>query len=217
MATTTTRVIAYTRVSSDEQATSGISLAAQESKLRAYCEALDLVLVGVEVDAGLSAKNLNRPALQRALAALKQGKADALLVVRLDRLTRSVRDLGTLLDDYFAGGKYGLISVGESVDTRSAAGRLVLNLLTSVAEWERQACGERTRAALGHKASLGEYVGGRVRYGYRISDDGIHLEPVEAEQVVIRAARELAAAGLSRRGIANTLAERGMLPRNGGT
>ncbi len=132
-----TRVIAYVRVSTDEQASGGHSIGAQKSKLRAYCEALDLVLVRVEIDAGASAKNLDRPALQRALSSLTKREADALLVVKLDRLTRSVRDLGTLIERYFAEGKSGLISVGESVDTRSAAGRLVLRLLTSVAEGER--------------------------------------------------------------------------------
>ena len=69
MTTTTTRVIGYVRVSTDQQADGGVSLAAQRAKLAAYCTALDLELVGVEEDAGLSAKTLARPGLQRALAA----------------------------------------------------------------------------------------------------------------------------------------------------
>ena len=123
-----TRVIGYVRVSTEGQADGGVSLDAQRAKLAAYCVALDLDLVCIEEDAGLSAKTLDRPALARALDALRAGRADALLVAKLDRLTRSVRDLGTLVDTYFAAGKWALLSVADSIDTRSAAGRLVLNV-----------------------------------------------------------------------------------------
>jgi site-specific DNA recombinase len=92
---------------------------------------------------------------------LKDGTAEALLVVKLDRLTRSVVDLGTLVDRYFAPGKAALLSVGEQIDTRSAAGRLVLNVLASVSQWEREAIGERTATAMQHKASQGEYTAGK--------------------------------------------------------
>ncbi len=85
----------------------------------------------IATDAGHSAKSLDRPGLQRALGMLKAGDAEALLVVKLDRLTRSVVDLGTLVDHYFAPGKAALLSVGEQIDTRSAAGRLVLNTAPS--------------------------------------------------------------------------------------
>lgn len=209
-----TRVIAYCRVSTDEQSSSGVSLAAQESKLRAYCEALDLVLVRVEVDPGASAKTLNRPALQRALASLRRGEADAILVTKLDRLTRSVRDLATLLEDYFAVGRAGLISIGESVDTRSAAGRLVLNVMTSVAQWEREAIGERTSTALQHLKAQGRRVGS-VAYGYALADDGASLVREEREQAVIERARNLRAAGLSLRAVAETLAYEGHVARTG--
>jgi DNA invertase Pin-like site-specific DNA recombinase len=111
------------------------------------------------VDAGESAKTLDRPGLQRALGTLKRGEADALLVVKLDRLTRSVVDLGSLVERYFAPGKAALLSVGEQIDTRSAAGRLVLNVLASVSQWEREAIAERTATAMQHKARQGEYAG----------------------------------------------------------
>ncbi len=136
-----TRTIAYLRVSSDKQADRGVSLDAQRAKLKAYAELYELDLVDVVVDAGLSAKSLDRPGLQRALGMLKAGDAEALLVVRLDRLTRSVVDLGTLVERYIAPGKAALLSVGEQIDTRSAAGRLVLNVLASVSQWEREAIG----------------------------------------------------------------------------
>ena len=154
-----TKVVAYIRVSTEGQAEGGVSLDAQRAKLEAYCTAMDLELVAVEVDAGVSAKTLRRPALQRALAALEAGRADGLLVAKLDRLTRSVRDLGELVERYFTA-RWSLLSVADSIDTRSAAGRLVLNVLASVAQWEREATAERTRDALAHLRAEGVQLGG---------------------------------------------------------
>ena len=132
-----------------------------ERSRAAYAQLYDLEVSEVIVDTGESAKSLDRPGLQRALAMLKAGEADALLVVKLDRLTRSVRDLGHLVEKYFAPGKAALLSVGEQIDTRSAAGRLVLNVLASVSQWEREAIGERTATAMQHKASQGDTPGDR--------------------------------------------------------
>ena len=210
-----TRAVAYVRVSTDKQAEHGVSLDAQRAKLEAYASLYDVDLVAVEVDAGVSAKSLDRPALDRALGMLRAGKADAILVVKLDRLTRSVRDLGDLVERYFASGRWALLSVGEQIDTRTAAGRLVLNVLASVAQWEREATGERTSAALAHMRSQGEYTGGEAPYGWRVAADGVHVEADAGEQGVIAAVAELRAAGLSLRAIAAALHERGMLPRSG--
>lgn len=152
-------------MSTDKQADRGVSLDAQRSKVTTYAELYDRELAQVIVDAGESAKHLDRPGLQRALGMLKGGEADALLVVKLDRLTRSVRDLGHLVDKYFAPGKAALLSVGEQIDTRSAAGRLVLNVLASVSQWER------TATATQHKAAQGKYTGGQAPYGRRVAAD----------------------------------------------
>src|ERR1700733_6604891 len=117
MSTARTRVIGYVRVSTEQQADGGVSLDAQRAKLTAYALAMDLDLLEVVVDAGASAKSLARPGLQRALAALDAGAADGLLVCKLDRLTRSVRDLGELVERYFAD-RFALLSVSDSIDTR---------------------------------------------------------------------------------------------------
>jgi DNA invertase Pin-like site-specific DNA recombinase len=130
-----TRTIAYLRVSTDKQADRGISLDAQRAKAEAYAQLYDLELVEVIVDAGYSAKTLERPGLQKALGMLRSGAADALLVAKLDRLTRSVVHLGELVETYFSEGEAALLSVGEQIDTRSAAGRLVLNILASVSHY----------------------------------------------------------------------------------
>lgn len=128
---------------------------------------MDLELVAIHEDAGRSAKTLHRPGLQAALNALAEGQADGLLVTKLDRLTRSVRDLAELLDLYFGESptrataitRFSLLSMGDSIDTRTAGGRLVLNVLTSVSQWEREAISERTKTAMAHLKSRGVRLG----------------------------------------------------------
>lgn len=208
-----TRVVGYVRVSTEKQADEGVSLDAQRAKITAYCVALDLDLVAIVEDAGASAKSLDRAGLQTALGMLTAGRADALLVVKLDRLTRSVCDLGHLVKKYFAT-RFSLLSMTDAIDTRTASGRLILNVLTSVAEWEREATAERTRDALRHKANNGEFCGGNAPYGYAVDNDG-KLVPNEAEQGVLSVVAELKAAGLSLRGIAAELDRAGLAPRSG--
>jgi len=90
---TMTKAIGYIRVSTDDQAESGLSLTHQRAKVEAYCIATDLSLVEVIEDAGESAKSMKRPGLQRAMESIRKGEAGALVILKLDRLTRSVRDL----------------------------------------------------------------------------------------------------------------------------
>ena len=147
-------VIGYIRVSTDRQAEQGVSLEAQEAKIRAMATVQGAELFEVIVDGGASAKNLNRPGLQRLLALVDSGKVKAVIVAKLDRLTRSVKDLSSLLELFEKGG-VALISVAESLDTASAAGRLVITIMAAVSQWEREAIGERTRDALRHKRTSG--------------------------------------------------------------
>jgi DNA invertase Pin-like site-specific DNA recombinase len=210
-APTSTRVICYVRVSSEKQADSGLSLEAQRTKLAAYCTAMDLSCVEVIEDAGESAKSLDRPGLQRALGLLRSGKADAILVTKLDRLTRSVRDLGDLVENYFD--RAALMSVGDSIDTRSAAGRLVLNVLASVSQWEREAIGERTSEALQAKRARGERAG-EVPFGFTATPEG-RLIVDATEAAVIDRIRALRGAGVSFRSIVATLEREGHRGRTG--
>jgi DNA invertase Pin-like site-specific DNA recombinase len=207
-----TRVIGYVRVSTDKQADEGISLDAQQSALRAYAGLYSLEIVEMIVDAGESAKSLNRPGLTRAIDMLARGEADGLLVAKLDRLTRSVRDLGDLIATVFA--KAALLSVGEQIDTRSAGGRLVLNVLASVSQWEREAIGERTATAMRHMRERGEYTGGRAPWGHTLADDGT-LVANPAEVAVVDRAKALRATGLPLAKVASHLADEGMFARNG--
>jgi site-specific DNA recombinase len=205
------KVIGYVRVSTEEQATGGFSIGSQTEKLKAYCALYDLELVEIITDAGISAKSLNRPGLSAALEQIDAGTAEGLVIAKLDRLTRSVSDWNTLIDDYFK--RAALLSVGDQIDTRTAAGRLVLNVLVSVAQWEREAIGERTAAALAHKKALGEHVGA-VPFGSQL--DGKHLDKCEAEAAVIARVKELRDQGYTYQSLADKLNAEGVSTRRGG-
>src|SRR5450755_1844063 len=207
------RAIGYTRVSTDKQADRGVSLDAQTERIRAMVVVHGAELTDIIVEAGESAKSLNRPGMQRLLALIDSGEVQTVIVAKLDRLTRSVKDLCELLERFERRG-VALISVAESLDTGSAAGRLVLNIMTAVSQWEREAIGERTRDALSHKRSNGERVG-NIAYGYRLSGDGTHVEPDVAEQAAIGAIRQLRTSGRTLRQIAAVLNQRSLRTRRG--
>jgi DNA invertase Pin-like site-specific DNA recombinase len=92
------RTIGYVRVSTDRQADKGVSLEAQEAKIRAMATVQNADLLDVIVDGGESAKSLNRPGLQKLLGMVNKGEVQAIIIAKLDRLTRSVKDLCGLLE-----------------------------------------------------------------------------------------------------------------------
>src|ERR1700691_635073 len=202
------KTVGYVRVSTDKQ---GISLEAQAEKIRAMALVQGAELSEIIVESGESAKSLNRPGMARLLAMVDAGKVKTVIVAKLDRLTRSVKDLCELLERFERRG-VALISVAESLDTGSAAGRLVLNIMTAVSQWEREAIGERTRDALSHKRSNGERVG-NIQFGYRLCADGKHVEADPGEQAVLHEIRTLRKGGITLRGIAVALNHRSLRTR----
>lgn len=207
------RVIGYARVSTDKQADTGVSLDAQAEKIRAMAVVHGAELIDTIVDGGESAKSLNRPGMARLLALVDRRDVDAVIVAKLDRLTRSVKDLCELLERFERRG-VALVSVAESLDTGSAAGRLVINIMTAVSQWEREAIGERTRDAMSHKRAQGQRVG-NIPYGCRLAGDRVHLEEDPDEQAVLAEIRQLRREGATLRGIAATLNHCGYRTRRG--
>ena len=205
------KAIGYVRVSTEKQADFGVSLEAQTAKVQAMAVVQGAELADVIVDAGESAKSLNRPGMARLLSLVDAGAVDAVIVAKLDRLTRSVKDLAELLERFTRRG-VSLVSVAESLDTGTAAGRLVLNIMVSVSQWEREAIGERTRDAMSHKRANGERVG-TLPFGYHVAADGSHLEADPAEQSILARIRELKAAGHTTRAIAAELNRQGFTTR----
>ena len=170
-------------------------------------------LIDVVVDAGESAKNLARPGMEQVLAMVRAGTIDMVIVAKLDRLTRSVKDLAVLLE-LFQRRNVALVSVAEALDTGSAAGRLLLNIMVSVSQWEREAIGERTRDAMRHKKANLQFIG-NAPYGYRLADDKKHVEPDAAEQAILRKILSARRCGKSLRVIADNLNRRGHRTRSG--
>jgi DNA invertase Pin-like site-specific DNA recombinase len=206
------RAIGYIRVSTEKQADRGVSLEAQSEKVRAMAVVQGAELAEVIVDAGESAKSLDRPGMARLLAMVDSKAVDVVIIAKLDRLTRSVKDLAELLERFTRRG-VSLVSVAESLDTGTAAGRLVLNIMTAVSQWEREAIGERTRDAMHHKKANGERVG-TIPFGFRMGEDGLLAEDA-AEQGVLARMRELKAAGRTVREIADELNRQGYTTRRG--
>ena len=207
------RAIGYVRVSTDKQADHGVSLEAQEAKIRAMATVQGAEIVELIVDGGESAKNLNRPGMERLLALVDERKVKTVIIAKLDRLTRSVKDLAELLERFQKRG-VSLVSVAESLDTGSAAGRLVINIMTAVSQWEREAIGERTKDAMQHKRNNGQRVG-NIAYGYRASADGQHIEPEPREQAALAEIRSLRKQGCTLRQIAAALNGQALRTRRG--
>lgn len=152
------RVIGYVRVSTTEQADSGLGLAAQEAQIRSHCERNELELLAVVHDDGVSAKDLHRQGLGKVLEAVAQGHADGLVVAKLDRLSRSLHDFVTLMSWCDEAG-CALVALDMGIDTSTPSGRLVANVMASVAEWEREVISQRTRDAASVRRERGEVMG----------------------------------------------------------
>jgi len=206
------KAIGYIRVSKTEQADHGISLEIQTAKIRQYCTLNDMALVEIIEDA-VSAKNIKgRPGFQKSLSMVFSGKADALVVYKLDRAFRSTRDALDIADTLNRKGK-GLHSITEKLDTTSAIGEFFFTLMASLAQMERKLIGERTAAALAQKRANGEKTGGLVPYGYRAVNGKLETDP--GEQKAIRRMKDLRRKGQSYQGVADTLTKEGILTRKG--
>lgn len=205
------KAIGYTRVSTEDQAREGVSLEAQEAKIRAWADLNGYDDVEVFVDAGISGSRAdNREGLQDALSAIRKG--DALIVYSLSRLARSTKDTLEISELLMNKGT-DLVSLSEKIDTTTAAGRMVFRMLAVLGEFERDQLAERTRGAMAYKKSKGELIGA-IPYGCTLGPDGKTLLENPEEQEVIQAARELKASGVSLRTIARSLADRGFKARN---
>ena len=205
--------VGYIRVSTEDQVKEGISLENQKSKIQTYCELKDLDLIEIIEDAGISAKNLKRPGVQKVLRLARKKKADAVVVYKLDRIFRSTVDA---LETTRMFDKWGVSfhSIEETLDTQSAMGRFFFTLTAALAEMERRIIGERTKAALSHKRSRNEKTGGDVPFGYNLTTEGL-LVKNETEQTVIRFIRRLNQKGYSLRRICTELENDGHKTKRG--
>jgi DNA invertase Pin-like site-specific DNA recombinase len=203
----------YVRVSTEEQALEGISLDAQKEKIKSFASLENLNLIEIIADEGLSGKDTKRPGLQRLIELVKGQEAEAVIVYKLDRLSRKTRDLLFLIEETFEKGKTRFFSISEKVDTESALGMFFFTLMGALAQMERQLIAERTKMALTHKKEKGEYLG-HVPYGFLLEEG--KLVKNEEEQKLIVKMKRWRKEGKSYRKIAHRLNEMGLKTRKRG-
>ncbi len=199
---TNSRAIGYIRVSTDEQA---LGPEAQREALRRWCATNGAELVATFEDLGVSGglELDKRPGLLRALDALKANSATVLLVAKRDRLARDVL-VAAMVNRLAEKAGAQILSADGTGNGDGPEALLMRNIVNAFAEYERALIRARTRAALAVKCGKGERTGA-VPFGYRLAADGLHLEPLAAEQNIITAIRRLRSDGLSIRGIAHRL------------
>ena len=132
----TSKVFGYVRVSTENQL-ENYSIEEQTVRIRSYCQAKGWHLLKIYTDGGYSGGNTNRPALQQMLFDIKQGKADAVVVYKLDRLSRSQKDTLNLIEDYMLAAGVDFISINENFDTSSPFGRAMIGILSVLRSWRR--------------------------------------------------------------------------------
>ena len=151
-------VLCYLRVSTGEQADSGLGLQAQRTRLESECSYRSWSDVEYIEDAGHSAKSLNRPGIKQALCMLESGEASTLVACKLDRLSRSVADFVALLALAESQG-WNLVVLDLGLDLSSPQGKFVSTIMSSVAQLERELIAQRTREALAVKRQQGIKLG----------------------------------------------------------
>lgn len=210
------RVVGYVRVSTDMQADHGLSLDAQLADIKRYCIERQYELGEVYSDAGYSAKSTHRPAFQRMITDLRDsnGRLAAVIVTKLDRLTRSLRDICAINEDILEPYKINLIAIRDGVNTFEPMSKMLLPFLAIIGQIERQNTSERVKAAIRHIHDQGGHYG-KVPFGKRAVKDGrltrLVDEPTEAPWLAkIFAWYE---SGLPRIEIARRLNTAGVKPR----
>ena len=198
----------YSRVSTAEQAREGYSIGEQEERLAAYCESRGWKNFKHFTDAGFSGGNTNRPALQEIIRLIHAKKVNRIIVYKLDRLSRSQKDMLELLEDLFIPNNIDFISLCENIDTGSAFGKASIGLLSCFSQLERDTI--QQRSSLGREARAKEgkwHGGGTVPIGYEYENGMLNVNEFEAMQ--IREAHRLYHDGHSLSEIAEMFNQRG--------
>lgn len=202
----------YIRVSTEDQVREGFSLGEQEEKLRQLCKYKDFEIYKIYKDAGISAKNMkDRPAFQQMLEDMKAGKLNYIVAYKLDRVTRSVRDLEVLISTLEQYHCY-LICDRDDVNTSTANGRFFVRMLTVLSQLEIEIVSERTKFGLNGAIKAG-HIPGKVPLGYYRDTDKTLKVDVTTKDIVLRIF-ELYLEGKSYQTISNILNEDKVLSPN---
>lgn len=208
------KLVGYVRVSSESQS-ENTSLAEQQRRIAAYCDAFGHELVKVFVEVG-SAKNMDhRPEFQSALE-MVANEADGIIALKLDRVARNARDVLTLVEDTLQPNNKALVLLDLQVDTSNPTGKMILTVMAAVAELERNTINERTQGGRKAKASQGGYAYGSPAYGLKSDGDG-NLVKNESESATIETIRRHRKSGKSYQQIADYLTSQSIPTKRGKT
>ncbi len=205
------RVAIYTRVSTEDQAKEGFSLAAQEERLRAYCQARGWEIAGSYRDDGHSGRNIRRPAYQKMME--ERDQWDTILVLKMDRIHRNSRHFMEMMEDLGKAEK-DFVSATESLDTTTAMGRFVMDIIQRIAQLESEQIGERVYMGMSQKAKTGPGVlGFPAPLGYEVSDGALRI--IDREAVTVKEIFERARTGETMEAIAKALNDRNVPTKRG--
>ena len=175
------RVAIYTRVSTEDQAKEGFSLDAQLERLRAYCKSREWKITGEYIDDGYSGRNTKRPAYTKMMEEMNNW--DMLLVIKMDRIHRNSKNFMLMMEKLNQKGK-GFTSMTESLDTSTAMGRFVMDIIQRIAQLESEQIGERVYVGMEQKAKInGGNLGFNIPYGYDYRNGLLELNPNEKDNV----------------------------------
>ena len=212
------RVFGYCRVSTDMQAAQGLSLDDQRAAIQQYAADRGWVIAEVFVDGGFSAKNTDRPAFQRMMREIKKsdGEIAAVVVTKLDRLTRSLRDLCNINEDLLEPCGCNLVAIRDGINTFEPVSKMLLPFLAIIGQIERQNTSERVKATIRHIVDQGGYYG-KVPFGFTAVKEGklTKLVPDPVTHPWLETAIGWYREGVGMAEIARRLNEAGIKPRYG--
>ena len=205
------KLIGYARVSPGDQQT----IANLVEMMHAYCDLHDHELIDTFLDEGVSGKTVERTGLRQALKRLSTTGVDGVVITKLDRLSRSVRDWCDLMETFDRKSKV-LISVYDSIDTSTASGRMIANMFATIAQWERETIAERTRSSMHYLRKKGRRLSAKLPFGFTTDpEDDSKLIPCLQEHPILRKIRRYRSEGKGFSDIAATLNRNGVPSRSG--
>ncbi len=171
----------YVRVSTQDQVQHGFSLDAQQDTLQNYAKAIGYDVFKIYRDEGKSAKDLNRPQMQQMLSDAKEGKFSAIFIYKLDRFSRSLKDLILTIDLLKEWG-IDFVSLQDKIETASASGKLMFHIISAFAEFERNIIGDRTKFGMERKAKEGGFIT-KAPLGYKMFHKQLIIDPINMDKV----------------------------------
>lgn len=207
------RAVGYVFLNKISQQPKNFNFKEQKRRIQAFVESRNWELVDIHQEEKPSGGAREQPKLDEIIAASSRGEFDILVVARLDRLTRNIRKLNTLISTMCMKNGVGLVSIEEELDTTTESGRLVLTIIDIVTKWDNKRISDRTREIIAHKRTKGERVG-HAPFGYTYKNKKLVAVKKELETVaLIRGQRE---SGMSYHKIARFLNDGKISSKRGG-